>query len=148
MERSQVEKIMKAIIEDKLNEINALSCSSNEFSKGEGFILTYLHKFKDKDVTAGELANELKVSTPRITAALSSLEKKSLIIKEKCPKDNRITFVKITEIGNNLIISKYNEMIDDVQELINIVGDDDINELLRILVKVKAATLLLRSKKK
>ena len=47
-----------------------------------------------------------------------------------------------------IIIDILNEMIDDVQELINIVGDDDINELLRILVKVKAATLLLRSKKK
>ncbi len=83
-------------------------CSNNNFRKivekiedgysGIFYILKILSEAKG-ELTAGDIAEKFGASTARIAVALSNLEKKGYILREKSKKDARITIVKITNEG-------------------------------------------------
>lgn len=106
--------------------------------KGSCFVLAYLER-SSGEVIAGDLAKELRVSTARIAALLKKMEKNELITRHSSPSDARKTVVKITPKGAAYAGQEREKLLSKAELLIEKVGKRDLDELIRIFWKIKAA---------
>lgn len=106
--------------------------------KGTCFVLAYLEQ-SSGEVIAGDLAKELRVSTARIAALLKKMEKNGLITRHISPSDARRTVVKITPKGAAYAGQERERILSKGELLIEKVGRRDLDELIRIIWKIRAA---------
>lgn len=132
-----MKNIAKKII-DKINKVNPFDFLNLIDKNGQGMnsILSYL-KTKKENVTAGELAIQLNVSTARIAVLLKKLEKCNMIVKKISPLDARVTIVEITEIGEKHIEEETNKSISIMQKILKKVDPKEIEEFIRLATKIK-----------
>lgn len=108
-----------------------------DFAHGEMSILAYLC-FHEDGVCAGRLCGELKMTTPRISAALSGLSKKNFIFKETDLNDRRRIHIFITDKGRELVIRKHEELQKDMTRMLRLLGERDAKEYVRLVGKITA----------
>ena len=132
-----MKKIAKKII-DKINKVNPFDFLNLIDKNGQGMnsILSYL-KTKKEDVTAGELAIQLNVSTARIAVLLKKLEKLNMIVKKISPLDARVTIVEITKIGEKHIDEETKKSVSIMQKILKKVDPKEIEEFIRLATKIK-----------
>ena len=106
--------------------------------KGSCFVLAYLDQ-SSGEVMAGDLAKELRVSTARIAVLLKKMEKNGLIARYNSASDARKTVVKITPKGTAYANQVREQLLSKAELLIEKVGKQDLDELIRIFGKVKVA---------
>lgn len=104
-------------------------------TKGEFFVLNYL---TDHGGTAfpKALSREMKVSTARIAALLKHMEIKGWITRTADCQDNRQVIVAVTAAGREEIEDKRERALGDVVRLLEFLGPQDAEALLRIQKKV------------
>ncbi len=107
-------------------------------SKGMYVILQLLAR-SNKKILSGDISKALGFSTPRVAVALNTLEKKGLVKRSAFKTDARKTVVDITEQGKTALEKREAELVKFVTKLINAVGEDELNEFLRIAVKMNDA---------
>lgn len=100
--------------------------------RGEHGVLRYLMVNQDK-VTAGMLTEQLHVVPGRMTDILKSLENKGLIVRYRDEEDKRRVNVYITEKGKLEAVNKRTYIADEYQDLFQILGKKDTQELIRLL---------------
>ena len=110
----------------------------DESQRGVGFVLCYLSEAKD-EVIAGDLARELNVSTARIAALLKTMEKNGLIERHHAKADARQTVVEITPAGTEYSDKIKEQIFKKAELLLEKVGKEDMNEFIRISLKIKKA---------
>lgn len=110
----------------------------NMTDRGIHFILGYLEETKGK-VIAGDLAKKLDVSTARIAILIKKMESRGLIRTYHLPEDARKTVIEITETGKAQVDAMKEEVIVMMERLIEVVGVEDIEEFIRISMKIKKA---------
>lgn len=103
---------------------------------GIGFLLTYLYRNTEVQVTAGDLAKNLGVSTARIAVLLKKMEARGYINKAVCESDARKTIIKLTEVGKIKVEGQRELMIDLMQKIILEVGEADLDHLIMVLEKL------------
>lgn len=132
-----MKKIARKII-DKINKVNPFDFLNLIDKNGQGMnsILSYL-KTKKEDVTAGELAIQLDVSTARIAVLLKKLEKLNMIVKRISPKDARVTIVEITQTGLKHIDEETKKSVSIMQKILEKVDPKEIEEFIRLATKIK-----------
>lgn len=109
----------------------------NELHMGMGAILQYLLRY-DGMVTAGQISEELGVSTARVAVLLKKMADKGLLTKEKGTMDGRITIVKMTEFGEDIAIQMRNDMWNQLETIIDTVGEERILEFISIANEIKS----------
>ncbi|MDE7107415.1 MAG: MarR family transcriptional regulator [Clostridiales bacterium] len=107
-------------------------------SKGLHVIMHMLDKVGGA-VVAGDIAEELNMSTPRVAAALKALEGKGYIVRSPSEDDRRKTVVTITEAGSAAAKRDEDALEELVSYLFDTVGESDLNEFLRISSAIKNA---------
>ncbi len=133
MDRPEVSKdIYELLCYSKRGKIAKFS---DERLKGIYIILKILSDGAG-EVTAGDLAERLEVSTPRIAVALQTLENKGFIKKNKSAKDGRKTIVTITELGVSVFKDKENQVIKKLERYLTKLTDDELCSLKNILQKL------------
>lgn len=132
-----MKKIARKII-DKINKVNPFDFLNLIDKNGQGMnsILSYL-KTKKEDVTAGELAIQLDVSTARIAVLLKKLEKLNMIVKRISSKDARVTIVEITQTGLKHIDEETKKSVSIMQKILEKVDPKEIEEFIRLATKIK-----------
>ena len=108
----------------------------NESQTGIGFVLVYLFEATD-EVYAGDLAKALGVSTARVAVLLKKMEKQGLILRIRSEEDARRTVVRITEEGEKTAVEMREAMIEKIELLLEKVGQEELEEFLRLLGKIK-----------
>lgn len=78
------------------------------------------------------LAELLGVSKPMITAHITSLEKKGYVIKEPSAQDKRAYYILPTEKAADLVESAKNDLNSQLERLINGMGQEDFDTLVRL----------------
>lgn len=91
------------------------------------------------EVVAGDIADELCMSTPRVAAALNALERKGYAVRERAETDRRKTVVCITESGRQAVYSGEEIILELMEHVLKSVGESDLDEFIRISGKIKAA---------
>lgn len=112
---------------------------ANRNNEGLGLIVGYLYDQNGKVVYAGDLAKVSGVSTARIAAALKKLEGLGLVQRVMSEKDCRKTVVRLTPLGRKRAEEKRKEFVEYTAKVIEKVGKEDMETLLRILCSVKHA---------
>lgn len=108
----------------------------NSMEKGIRFILLYLYEH-NKEIIAGDLALNLKVSTARIAVLLKKMEKKNFIVKRPSSEDGRKTVVELTDLGRKEVEAMNKAALARMERMIEEIGEDDIEEFIRISLKIK-----------
>lgn len=106
-----------------------------DISQGEMAVLTYLTFIHD-GATAGELAKTFEIRTSRIAAILNALTNKKLARREKALDDGRKVLVFVSETGRNAAVEKKNKAVRHLARALEVLGDEDAKEFLRMMKKV------------
>jgi len=99
--------------------------------RGEMAVLRLLHK--ERRLLAGELSRRLNMTTSRIAAVLSSLEKKRLITRSQDKTDRRRVSVMITPAGVEFCAARRGEVHAHMQRLLERMGERDAEEYVRLM---------------
>ncbi len=105
-------------------------------SRGSGFILFYLIKV-NHEVSAGELARALEVSTARIAVLLKSMEKNGLIERSRSASDSRQIVVKLTQAGIDTADQIKEQIIGKTMLLLDQIGKEKLDEFIRISNEIR-----------
>lgn len=105
--------------------------------RGEYGVLRYLMYVQD-NVTAGVLTEQLCVVPGRMTDILNSLEGKGFIRRCRDEADKRRVNVCITEAGREEAKEKRNYVRKEYKGLLELLGREDTEELIRLLKIVLA----------
>ncbi len=100
------------------------------------FVLLKALAESEKEVHAGDISKAFKVSTARVAIILKKLVKRGFIVTTSAEKDRRKVIVSITDLGRKEVEKGNNEMIELIEFLICEVGEEDMNEFLRIFTKI------------
>ena len=125
---------------DQLRQCRAKSFFGrlDDTQRGIGFVLLYLREAEGV-VYSGDLARELNVSTARIAVLLKNMEKNGLLTRSASRKDARRTIIALTPAGIAQVDEMREHILDAAELLIERVGKDDLDEFLRISMKMKNA---------
>lgn len=107
--------------------------------KGEIFVLLSL-ACRGGSALPGELADNTGVSTARIAAILKSMEKKGLLKREVDVNDRRKILVTLTPEGKAVALEKKAHIFEFWKKLMDALGEEDVQNAIRILKKVHAFT--------
>ena len=127
-------------IADELNDFFSQTRKSamEEFTrnqKGEQFILHYLYKNK-RPMLPSEISAAMRSSSARVSAALNTLEKKGLILREIDPANRRNILVSLTDDGAEYIQALVAKRNQQLLEILTAMGEEDAAEYVRLTKKL------------
>lgn len=99
--------------------------------RGEMAVMRLIEK-EARDLSAGEISKMLHMTTSRIAAVLSSLEKKELVTRCADPKDGRRVMVMITAAGRAFCAQKHEEVRCHMERMLRQMGETDAKEYVRL----------------
>lgn len=111
-----------------------LSIHGTTFS--EFFVIYQLATSPNKMLKRIDLADKVGMSASGVTRLLSPMEKLKIIQKEASPRDARVSFVKLTEAGEELFDNALKSLHHTAQGLFEDLDESDIDHLFRILKKI------------
>lgn len=87
-------------------------------------------------LTAGEIAKKLDVSTARVAAALNSLEKKGCVERLKSATDGRMVVVRLTASGRAALESREEQLLAIIGRILGKLTEEELLSLLHIIEKL------------
>ncbi len=118
----------------KMGKLLDLDRQSRPLTKAEFFLMNMLYDGKPASVTV--LANRLRVSKTTVSKLIHCVEEKGYVQRITDTNDRRITYIQLTAQGKTLtrscIISNKKSLVD----LVDRIGEEDTNELIRIMSKI------------
>lgn len=131
---AQIDNILSLI--EKVHSSNIFD-TTNHLHTGIGAMLFYLSKAKSA-VTAGDISENLKVSTARVAVLIKKLEANGLIIKSQLPTDARVSIITLTDCGKQTIYKLEQDIRQKIGEVIDKVGIDRLTEFINISSEIKS----------
>ena len=107
----------------------------DESLKGEIFTLLYLRN-RDDFVLPGEISEIMQISSARVATILNNLENKGLIERQIDKMDRRRILVSLTSLGEENANTHYQEVINQISKMFEILGEEDAKEFIRIMNKI------------
>lgn len=129
------EKVIELFEKIDSKKINPFLDCFNVGFKGLYAILKLISK-TEKELTSGEIAKQIGISTARMAVVLKNLEKHNYIIKKKSLKDARNTTVTITEYGLEKVGMYEKEIYDMMCKFFEKLTEQEIESLLSIADKI------------
>ena len=106
-----------------------------EFVEGETVALGCLIRHDGGFVNPSRISEEMNISRARTANILSSLRKKGFITMDIAEDDRRRMSVALTEKGRTFFLDKYNFLVEYFDLYVEVIGEKDIAELIRLLRK-------------
>ena len=107
----------------------------SEIARGEGAVLIYLMDGHE-GANASEISQQFDINSSRVAAVLNALSKKGYIQRVVDAQDKRKIKVFITEQGRVFAQQRREEIEDYFQKMLEILGEEDTKEYLRLCCKV------------
>jgi DNA-binding MarR family transcriptional regulator len=104
-------------------------------SEGGRATVIYLIKH-DEPVSPTTLAKAIHFGPSRVTAVIDRLAKIGYVERKTDSRDHRKTLFQITDKGRELGRARYDEAITRISKLLELLGEEDTRESLRILKRI------------
>ena len=114
-----------------------------EFVEGETAALYYLNNCGSETLTPTQISEYLQVSRARAANILRSLRGKGYVRMDIAEDDRRKMDVTITDAGRKAMEDKYNFLLRYFELYIDVLGEEDVADLTRLLKKTVDCNLLL-----
>ncbi|MBB6696553.1 MarR family winged helix-turn-helix transcriptional regulator [Clostridium algidicarnis] len=100
--------------------------------------IEYIKKIgKYDELTISKLAEVLNLSKPSITEMVKRFVKLDCVYKRQCKNDGRVQYIFLTERGKSIASFEDLEVKRLVDKIAASLNEDEINDLINILLKVK-----------
>lgn len=100
--------------------------------------IEYIKKIgKYDELTISKLAEVLNLSKPSITEMIKRFVKLDCVYKKQCKDDGRVQYIFLTERGKSIASFEDLEIRRLVDKIAASLNEDEINEFINILLKVK-----------
>ena len=109
--------------------------NTEDFIRGELRILAYLAG-NGNGSSPGDIGESLNMTTPRMSAAVSTLTKKELVTRVTDERDKRRLHIYITEKGKSLVEEKKANLTESLADILRYLGEDDAKEYVRIMSRI------------
>lgn len=109
----------------------------NKMQAGIGAVLRVLYD-NDGTVTAGKISEALNISTARVAVLLKKMVTMGLITKEHGSDDARVTVVRITEKGRDIVVRMRDDLFSQIGHIIDTIGEERLMEYIAISKEIKA----------
>lgn len=113
-----------------------MSDNLHKMARGEAIMLECL-AHSDNGLMPNEIAKRAHVSTARVAAFLKAVEKKGYIQRISLEGDRRKVNIVLTEAGLKKVEDRREEMLKGIACYLEVLGEEDTENLLRILEKTK-----------
>lgn len=107
----------------------------DESLRGEIFTLLFLRDRKN-NVLPGEISEIMQISSARVASILNNLENKGFIERQIDKADRRRILVSLTSLGKESANAHYQEVINQICKMFEILGEKDAKEFIRIMNKI------------
>jgi DNA-binding MarR family transcriptional regulator len=119
------------------------SCSSphafpllaRKVSQGEFRMITTIEK-NGNDISSGDLASAMRLSSGRTSILLNVLEKKGYIERDKEKNDHRVVHVHLSNSGKKICSDFEEEALVYASRFLAKLGEEDAKDFLRLLKKI------------
>lgn len=118
-----------------------------EFVEGETAALWYLNTCDYDRVTPSQISDNLQVSRARAANILRALREKGYVEMEIASDDRRKMDVMLTDSGRRALQEKYDFLLKYFDLYVEVLGEEDILDLTRLLKKTVDCNVLLDPKK-
>lgn len=121
---------------ESINNVNSILSNdeTNSFNLNDYFYLTTIYNLGNPNL--GDVARELKLTKPAISALVARLSKNQLIEKTQSEEDRRIFYLHVTDKGKQ-IIEGDNLLYTQLSEIIeNLASENQLKDLQELLEKV------------
>lgn len=108
----------------------------NESQAGIGAAIKFLHQ-NQRAVTAGEIANEIHVSTARIAVLLKKMDARGLICREKSEQDRRVTLVRISDYGEQQVQECLSATARQIERMIDAIGMERLMQFIQTAFDIR-----------
>lgn len=98
--------------------------------------IAYYNREHNKSPTLVVLSNLLGIAQATVTQLVDRLIIKELLIKEVSPLDKRAKLISLTEKGETFLQHNMQNEYKRLHSLLEFLGDEDTNDLIRILDKI------------
>lgn len=92
---------------------------------------------KTIDCTANALITKLSIDRGYMSRIIKRFESNGLIVKEIAPVDNRISFLRLTEKGKEVMAELESKSVDQVEGLINQLSENELRKLVDAMKLIK-----------
>ncbi len=123
MQYKQLDWEKKSVDGYKPSEVRVLICIEHEALQ------------VNSETKVSDISKILKVTPPSITQILNKLEREGLVERRMDTNDRRVVLVKLTKEGKNIARKGKNNFIKMFHELHDYLGDEDSQELARLLTR-------------
>lgn len=140
----------KAALRDELMQqlwrMNKMDLMVNlrEFLEGETAALNYLYSCGEQAVSPSQISENIGVSRARMANILRSLRAKGYIEMEIAEQDRRKMDVRMTREGGTFCREKYEYLVRYFDLYVDVLGEADIKELIRLIKKTADNEILLK----
>ena len=118
----------------KMGKLLDMDRQSRPLTKAEFYLMNMLYDGKPANVTV--LANRLRVSKTTVSKLIRCVEDKGYVQRITDSNDRRVTYIQLSERGKTLtrscILSNKRHLV----EMVDRIGEEDTNELIRIMNKI------------
>ncbi|MFB6466144.1 MarR family winged helix-turn-helix transcriptional regulator [Cytobacillus sp. Hz8] len=129
----ELEQLLRMVYRKLKQDIHTIF--KKEISHGEYTVLKLLSK--DTSLKATDLSKNLKVSASHITMVTDSLVKKGFLTRTRSDVDRRVVDMVVTDEGKELLKHFNEKRSDYFYEKLNQFSDEEIEEFMRLLNKLK-----------
>lgn len=91
---------------------------------------------KNEPLTSGEFAKLICVSKPTVSQLINRFIKSGYVIKESCPTDKRVCYIRMTDKGRQIARIEEHVKIEVVQYIQTNLTEQELNQLIEILEKL------------
>ncbi|WP_151736983.1 MarR family winged helix-turn-helix transcriptional regulator ['Paenibacillus yunnanensis' Narsing Rao et al. 2020] len=85
------------------------------------------------ELTQSGLQKAVHIDSAAITRHLKQLESEGMVSRRRNPEDQRVTFVKLTDSGRNVIVNFNKERTEFIRQLLHGFSEDEMNVLTDML---------------
>ncbi|MFD4706774.1 MarR family winged helix-turn-helix transcriptional regulator [Gottfriedia sp. NPDC058432] len=93
--------------------------------------------FEYGEISQSQLQKNLKIDSAAITRHLKQLELNGKITRRKCETDNRITLVRLTQMGQDQMSSLWKEKVEFVENMLIGFSEEEIDLTLEYLNRIQ-----------
>lgn len=118
------------LVDDLKRTLKQYPINSTEFS-----VLEFLYSKGEKNIQ--EIRDRILLASGSATYVVDNLEKKGYVVRKVCDSDKRVTFIKLTKKGEDLMSEIFPIHKENTKEIFSELTDEEIRTLKNILLKIK-----------
>ncbi|MDF1546808.1 MAG: MarR family transcriptional regulator, partial [Bacteroidales bacterium] len=113
-------------------------CERNDIAEMTVKQINYLQIIDQNDnLTFSKLAEITKITKPSVSDLINKLQGFNCVYKEKCTRDGRVSYIRLTEKGMNIARHKNTAVKNLINRIMESLTNDEIELLIQLFNKVR-----------